>query len=274
MVTEKQEVPAVESDIEIVDTTPPEVDAAIDSAAAQAKGETPAPSASESSPSPTPVAPPAEPVKAPEPVQPPKRTYSEDEWSKMRQAEARRQNELARQVAALKEQTEQAQMEAQVEGYRRAAIVELQSKGFDQPTAEAHANQVAADRRQALTYQRQVQALQQQQQATVWESENAAKVSLAQLEARDNGLDQQDIQVLLTVNDPVAMQSLAKTLGQAKKAIQSAEKAKQATVPPVRVESGNSAAAPADAMEAVYNRIESGNATEDDWRAYRRANPN
>ena len=272
MVTQKTETPAVESDIEIVDTTPPEVDAAIDSAAAQAKGETPAPSAPESSPSPTPVAPPVEPVKAPEPVQPPKRTYSEDEWSKMRQAEARRQNELTKQLAALKEQADQAKADAEIEGHRRAYRDDLSAKNFDPAVAESQANQWAGERRNAVTYQRQLQAMQQQQQAILHESENANKVALAQLEARDNGLDQQDIQVLLTVNDPVAMQSLAKTLGAAKKAIQSAEKAKQATVPPVRVESGNSAAAPADAMEAVYNRIESGNATEEDWRAYRRAN--
>lgn len=271
MTTEKQQVAATE-DFEIVDTTPPEVEAEIAAARGEPAPQTPPP-AEAATPSPKITEAPAvaeqTPPGTPRAEPPPKRTYSEDEWGKMRQSVQARENELRKRLEALEAQQGQAALEANIEAVRRQTVEAYQAQGIDPLQAEQLASQVAAEKRQALIAKAEADQIRQLHQRTQQDAEQAAALSLARIFATENDLSQEQLPILLTARDPYGMEMLAKELGTVSKLRKEAGAAKKASVPPVKVEGGSQAASPANRDDEVSNRIVSGDATEEDWTYYR-----
>ena len=280
MVTEKQPAAATE-DFEIVDTTPPEVEAAIEEGMATSRaerGETtpaPAPSTEAATPSPEPVqAPvetsqqaPAEPPKA----EPPPRTYSNEEWGKMRRATAERENLLNRQIEQYQAQVSQAALESQVEALRRQMVEGYKAQGIDPMQAEQLAHAVASDKRMALKAQADLQQTQARLAQERGDAERMAQIALARDIIAERRLPPAMARHLMNVTTPEAMIELADELARGHRVQTDAVAAKKASVPSVKVESGTPAASPANRDEERDNRIMGGQATEADWESYRKS---
>ena len=279
MVTEKQPAAATE-DFEIVDTTPPEVEAAIEEGMAASRAERtdatpPAPSTEAATPSQEPAqAPvetsqqtPAEPPKA----EPPPRTYSNEEWGKMRRATAERENLLNRQIEQYQAQVSQAALESQVEATRRQMVEGYKAQGIDPMQAEQLAHAVASDKRMALKAQADLQQTQARLAQERGDAERMAQIALARDIIMERRLPQTMARHLMNVTTPEAMIELADELAKGYKVQTDAVTAKKASVPAVKVESGTPAASPANRDEERDNRIMGGQATEEDWISYKKS---
>ena len=280
MVTEKQPAAATE-DFEIVDTTPPEVEAAIEEGMAASRAERgeptpPAPSTEAATPSQEPAQAPVEtsqqtPAEPPKAEPPPRRTYSDEEWSKMRRATAERENLLNRQIEQFQAQVSQAALESQVEATRRQMVEGYKAQGIDPSQAEQLAQAVANDKRMALKAQADLQQTQARLAQERGDAERMAQIALARDIINERRLPQTMARHLMNVTTPEAMIELADELARGYRVQTDAVAAKKASVPSVKVESGTPAASPANRDEERDNRIMSGAATEADWESYRKS---
>lgn len=288
MVTGKQQPEANADDdgFEIVDTTPPEVDAAIGAAVAQVRAASEAPSTeaappsqeSESTPEKPAVAdatpspqPTAEPETKPAPPvqQPAPRTYTEEQWGQMRRAMQERENAALKRAAELEAKQRQIDLDAQVEAYRREMSARLQQQyNLDPQSAETLARTDAEAKRQAYQYELDKQRMAQERAQLEASFEEIARREVAMRVIAANGLDDSDFSVLLAAQTPEAMLTMGKKLGDAQKALKASQAQKQAAVKPVKVDSGARSAAPVSDMDSVLARIDSGQESDEDWRKY------
>jgi hypothetical protein len=214
------------SGIEIVDTTPPVVEAVTETPPAEVVDAPPAEEVVTVTP---------EPVTLAQPVT--KRTYSDDEWNKRQSAIDKRMADMeaqsAREVAEERRQRQafearlaEFDLNAQVEGYRQSEEQRLLAT-HEPAAARQQANQNAQARKSQYLAQREVE----QAKTQTTEAGQLVKLAAADRIRQDFGLQQEDIDHLMSARSLDHMITMAKRLSGTTQAQTQARAEAKARVP-------------------------------------------